>query len=78
MYQVDTDNVSVNQQTGCRLDQLRLSEKLMYTHTQKHGVVVLVTQTGQRAEVLQVLLVTVTTGQNAVVAETWVDQELLK
>jgi len=50
----------------------------MYTHTQKHGVVVLVTQTGQQVEVLQVLPVTVTTGQNAVVAETWVDQELLK
>tara|TARA_B100000683_G_scaffold135855_1_gene132636 strand:- start:804 stop:956 length:153 start_codon:yes stop_codon:yes gene_type:complete len=50
----------------------------MYTHTQKHGVVVLVTQTGQQVAVVQELQVTVTTGQNAVVAETWVDQGLLK
>ena len=75
---MDTDNVNVNQQTGCSQDRLRLLEKLMYTHTQKHGVVVLVTQIGQQVEVLQVLLVTVETGQNAVLAETWVDQELLK
>ena len=50
----------------------------MYTHTQKHGVVVLVTRIGQLVEVLQVLQVTVETGQNVVPAETWVDQELLK
>jgi hypothetical protein len=50
----------------------------MYTHTQKHGVVVLVTRIGQQEEVLQVLLVTVETGRNAVLAETWADQELLK
>jgi hypothetical protein len=78
VYQADTDNVSVSQQTGCKQDQLRLSEKLMYTHTQKHGVVVLVTRIGQQEEVLQVLLVTVETGRNAVLAETWADQELLK
>ena len=75
---MDTDNVNVNQQTGCSQDRLRLLEKLMYTHTQKHGVVVLVTQTGQQVAVVQELQVTVTTGQNAVAAETWVDQGLLK
>jgi hypothetical protein len=47
----------------------------MYTHTQKHGVVVLVTQTGQQAEVLQVLQVIVITGQNAVLVEIWADQD---
>ena len=66
---MDTDNVNVNQQTGCSQDRLRLLEKLMYTHTQKHGVVVLVTQTGQQAEVLQVLQVIVITGQSVVLAD---------
>ena len=72
---MDTDNVNVNQQTGCSQDRLRLLEKLMYTHTQKHGVVVLVTRIGQQVEVLQVLLVTVETGQNAVLEATWADQD---
>ena len=66
---MDTDNVNVNQQTGCSQDRLRLLEKLMYTHTQKHGVVVLVTQTGQQVAVLQVLQVIVITGQSVVLAD---------
>ena len=47
----------------------------MYTHTQRHGVVVLVTLTGQRAAEHQELQVTVETGPNAVLEETWEDRD---